>query len=320
MRILVLGAGAVGAYFGARLLQAGRDVTFLVRAARAHRLAQTGLCIQSRFGDAQLAAPPVLVAGQLPGPSGPPFDLAILACKAYDLDAAMETIAPVLGDSTLILPLLNGVRHMQELDRRFGPQRVLGGLCAIGATLDAQGRVLHLNDLHVLTFGERDGRRSERGLQTLELLSGALFDARLSERINQEMWEKWVFLAALAASTCLMRAPIGAIVRSAGGSAFILDLLQECCQVARAVGLAPREHFIERTRAVLTAPDSLQSASMLRDIERLAPIESEQIIGDLLRRADSAPQAGPLPLLKLAYTQLKAYEAQLSARQALAVR
>src|SRR5258705_9571332 len=156
MRILVVAAGGIGGYFGGRLLEAGRDVTFLVRPARAANLAQAGLSIRSPLGDVHVPAPPTVAAERLAGA----FDLVLLSCKAYDLDGAMESFAPGVGADTAIPPLLNGMRHLDLLEARFGARSVLGGQCLISTVLDADGRVLHLNDTHLLSFGERDGSRS----------------------------------------------------------------------------------------------------------------------------------------------------------------
>src|SRR5262245_8799844 len=153
MRILVVGAGGIGGYFGGRLLEAGRDVTFLVRPRRRAQLAASGLSIRSPAGDFDFSAPPTVTADELHDA----FDLILLSCKSYDLDSAIESFATAVGPTTVILPLLNGMRHMDVLDRRFGADRVLGGLCIISSALDAEGRVLHLNDLHTLAFGERSG-------------------------------------------------------------------------------------------------------------------------------------------------------------------
>src|SRR6202167_4462874 len=158
MRVLVVGAGAMGGYFGGRLLQAGRDVTFLVRPRRQAQLAKTGLVIRSRFGDVSLPAPPTVTADALRAP----FDLILLSCKSYDLQSAADSFAPAVGPNTAILPLLNGMGHIDYLAERFGGGAVLGGQCVISATLDAEGRILHLNDFHALSFGERDGSASAR--------------------------------------------------------------------------------------------------------------------------------------------------------------
>jgi 2-dehydropantoate 2-reductase len=301
MRTLVVGAGAVGGYFGGRLLEAGRDVTFLVRPRRAEELADSGLRIRSRAGDVTLANPPAILAENLTTA----FDAVLLSCKAYDLAGAIASFAPAVGRETVIIPLLNGMRHLDVLDDKFGRDRVLGGQCLIAATLNEKREIVHLNDTHALSFGERDGRISERVLAIDRLMEGARFGHRASPNIVLEMWEKWVFLATLAGSTCLFRAPIGDIRAAPGGSDFILDLFEECRSIAVAEGYPPGEAFLERTRALLTAQGSPLTASMLRDIEAGAPIEADHIIGDLLARAGGS-------LLSIVYAALKAYESRRS--------
>lgn len=292
MRILVVGAGGTGGYFGGRLLEAGQDVTFLVRPKRAVRLAETGLVVRSRLGDIDLPAPSV-TADRLRGP----FDLILLSCKAYDLDDAMESFAPAIGRQSAILPLLNGIGHLDRLAARFGGGHVLGGQCVISAALDPEGRILHLNEAHSLTFGERDGTRSARAQAIADAVSGAKFDARLSETILQEMWEKFVFIAALAGITCLMRAAIGDIV-TAGGANHAEALLAECAGIAAHEGFPPREAAMQRNRTILTTPGSPLTASMLRDIEQGGRIETDAIIGDLLRRAGGHQET---PLLSIVH-------------------
>ena len=302
MRILVVGAGAIGGYFGGRLLQAGRDVTFLVRPRRAEALAKYGLSIQSRLGDFHLPAPPLVIEQDL----AEPFDLVLLACKAYDLEGAMTSFARAVGPEAAILPLLNGMRQLDVLADRFGHERVLGGQCVISATLDANGGIVHLNDLHALTFGELDGSHSRRIKTIASALLGSGFDARLSEEIRQDMWEKWLFIATGAGVTCLMRAAIGDIV-AAGGADLATRLLNECAAIATAQGFAPRQPFLERARATFTAPGSLLTASMVRDIEGGMPVEGDHVLGDLLRRAAKPDDHS---LLRIAYLNVKAYEAR----------
>jgi 2-dehydropantoate 2-reductase len=309
MRILVVGAGAIGGYFGGRLLEAGRDVTFLVRSRRAAELAQTGLVIRSRLGDVNLSAPPTVAAETL----SRSFDLVLLSCKAYDLDGAMASFAPAVGPETVILPLLNGMRHLDGLEERFGASRVLGGQCLISAALDPDGRILHLSDTHSLSFGERDGLRSARVEVIASVLSDTRFEARLSEAILQEMWEKWVFIATGAGITCLMRAAIGDIV-AAGAARLAAGLFDECAAIATGQGFPPRPEFLARTRQMFTTPGSPLTASMLRDIERGAPIEADHILGDLLRRGGANKDAGSL--LEIAFRHVKAYEARRARNQA----
>jgi len=303
MRILVVGAGAIGGYFGGRLRQHGRDVTFLVREGRAGVLARTGLVIRSVTGDATLPPPPTVLAADL----HVPYDLVLLSCKAYGLEQAMTGIAPAIGPQTTILPLLNGMRHLDLLDARFGAERVLGGQCVIAATLDAHGVVQHLNPLHSLTFGEREGTPSERMRSITRSLTDAGFDARPSDTILQDMWDKWIFLASLAGSTCLMRAPVGDIVAAPGGAAVTLGLLEECRAVAERSGHAPGEATLQRARSVLTEAGSTLTASMLRDLQQGRAIEADHVIGDMLARAER-PQDGR-SLLAVVYAHLKAYEA-----------
>lgn len=303
MRILVVGAGAIGGYFGGRLLEAKRDVTFLVRPRRAAQLASAGLVIRSPKGDLALPDPPTIQSDAL----REPFDLIILSCKAYDLHEAIESLAPAVGSKTAILPLLNGMRQLDAIDERFGDGHALGGLCLISTTLDPEGRILHLNDLHGLTYGERDGSRSARVEAIASTFSGARFDARFSETILQEMWEKWVFIAAAAGISCLMRATIGDIV-AGGGAKIAMSLAEECAAIAARKGFAPGEAAMRRIRAMLTMPGSGMTASMLRDIEHGARIEADHIIGDLLARDE--PDGADSPLLAIVNAHLKTYEAK----------
>src|SRR5438132_3548823 len=286
MRILVVGVGAVGGYFGGRLLEAGCNVTFLVRPKRAAQLAETGLVIKSRFGDVALRSPPTVQASELRRE----FDLILLSCKAYDLAAAVDSFTSAVRPDTAILPLLNGMRHLDLLDERFGAARVLGGQCLISAKLDDRGSILHLNDSHLLTFGERKGNRSPRIDAITAEMGKAKFELRASSVILLEMWEKWVFLATLAGITCLMRSTIGDIA-AAGGEHLALNLLEECRSIAASAGFAPRAEFLEQTRSSITAPRSLLTASMLRDMERHARIEADHILGDLLHRGSQVLNA-----------------------------
>ena len=302
MRILVVGAGATGGYFGGRLLQHGREVTFLVRQHRAAQLAKNGLSIRSACGDVDLPTPTTVLASELDST----YDLIILSCKAYGLAQVMDDIAPAVGPQTVILPLLNGMRQLDLLDQRLGAEHVFGGLCFIAATLDEQGVVRHLNDSHGMTFGERDGSASPRMQQISALLVGAGFDARPSQTILQDMWDKWIFLATLAGMTCLMRGSVGEIVAAPGGEAALLAMLEECRAIAERSGHPPGEATLQRSRRILTEAGSSLTASMLRDLQQGYPIEADHVVGDMLQRA-----AGQLPasaVLPIAYAHLKVYE------------
>jgi len=304
MRILVVGAGAIGGYFGGRLLQAGQDITFLVRPKRASELASAGLVIKSPGGDVTLKNPPTVQADKL----NEKFDVVLLSCKAFDLEDAIKSFASAVGPNTSIIPLLNGMSHLDVLDTKFGKERVLGGLCAIAVTLNEKREVVQLGPLQSLGFGERDGKMSDRVKAIAEVFARGNCGAAPSEHVMQDMWEKWVFLASLAAATCLMRTSVGNILAATGGNEFLLGMLDECSAVATAEGFAPGGPFFQRTRGLLTTEGSPMTASMFRDIKAGLPVEADHVIGDLVARADAAKI--PVPKLRTAYTHLKAYEKQ----------
>src|ERR1700727_1915343 len=219
MRILVVGAGARGGYCVGRMLAAGRDVTFLVRPRRAAELADAGLVIKSPTnGDVTLKNPPTVQADSL----NKTFDAGRLSCKASYLDDAIRSFAPAVGAQTAIIPLLNGMLHLDVLDQKFGREHVLGGLCAIAVTLNEHREVVQLTPMQSLNFGERDGKMSDRVRAIAEFMASSKFGSVASEHVVQEMWEKWVFLASLAASTSLMRTSVGNILAAPGGKDFIL--------------------------------------------------------------------------------------------------
>jgi 2-dehydropantoate 2-reductase len=300
VRILIVGAGAIGGYFGARLIAAGRDVTFLVRPRRAEQL-RRGLKVTSPLGDLNLPTPSLVSTETLKDY----FDLVILSSKSYDLEASVNDFAAGVGPSSRILPLLNGLRHIDVLDARFGVQRVLGGLARISSTLDADGRIHQLGTFNALAFGSRSREPETKIEEIADTLRVSGFDAHLSADILHEMWEKWVFIAAAAATTSLMRAAVGDIV-AAGAQDIPVGLLQECSSIAAANGFAPRDAAMNMGLSILTAPGSMFTASMLRDIEQGSRIEADHIVGDLLKRAPSAVHT---PLLATAYAHLRAYEA-----------
>lgn len=300
MRILIVGAGAIGGYFGARLAEAGRDVTFLVRPRRAEQLAG-GLFVRSPKGDVHIPSPKVVTGGSV----GQPFDLILLSCKAFDLDGAMESFAPSMEPGSMVLPLLNGLAHIEKLQKRFGGGAVLGGQCQISATLDAEGRVVHLNDWHLLGYGELDGSRSARIEAVSEAFAGAKIEPQLSTAILQDMWEKWIFIATMAGITCLMRASLGDI-ETAGGRNIALGLFEECATIAGRNLHVPSASTVERVRKVLTAPGSTLMASMLRDAEGHRKTEHEHLLGDLLARAHGAR----VPILETCLVHMRAYEAR----------
>ena len=307
MRILIVGAGAVGGYFGGRLAQAGRDVTFLVRPSRAKQLGQDGLRIISPHGDAVLT-PNLVSADKI----DTPYDLVFLSVKAYALEAAMNDFAGAVGPETMILPGLNGLRHVELLTKRFGEHAVIGGVCLVAAEIDKEGRIVQLADFQQLIYGERNGETTPRLERLDATIRGAGFDARLSPDIMQAMWEKWVQLASLGAITCLMRGTIGEIVAAPGGAELSLAILDESAAISNACSHKPSEALLSRHAAAMTAPGSSLTSSMYRDLRKGAPIEADQILGDFIERGGA--HGVDTPLLKAAFVNLRVYQSGLPKR------
>ncbi|GAB1822646.1 ketopantoate reductase family protein [Herbidospora sp. RD11066] len=298
MKILVVGAGAVGGYFGGRLVQAGRDVTFLVRPARARLLRERGLRIVG-LGEETTLRPSTITANEITSP----FDLVLLSVKATALDRAVDDLAPAVGPDTLILPVLNGMRHIDVLAERFGDPRVLGGVVLVNTTLDANGDVRRLGDVQSLTYGAREGLAPDR---LVGVLGGAGFATCLSADIVAEMWAKWVFIAATGGVTCLMRGTVGEVASTPGGAWFAEGVVDECASVAEAAGHPVQKEVLENTRQTVTAAGSPLTSSAYRDLVADRPVEVEQIFGDLTRRARELDV--PVPLLDLVTLNLRVYQ------------
>jgi len=308
MRTLILGAGATGGYFGGRLLETGADVTFLLRPKRARHLKEHGLSIKSKFADSHLEDLKIIEK------ANEPYDLIILSCKAYDLHSAMESISGAVGTSTTILPLLNGMRHFDDLKKRFGEEKVIGGFCVIAATMDADGNIQHLNDAHTIKYGEMNGSPSKRISAIDKMFEPANCVSKASETIVADMWEKWVMISSLAALTTMMRANVGEVARSPGGPSIAARLFEECVSIARAHGCNPADSFIKSMSGRLSDPASTLAASMCRDVERGNNVEADQILGNLLEKAQE--KGVETPILEIAYCNVKAYEQRRAATAA----
>lgn len=307
MRILVLGAGALGGYYGARLLQAGADVTFLVRPKRQEVLQAHGIAVKSASGDILSDVKTVLAEHVDPG-----YDLVLLTCKAYDLNAAIVSIAPALAENSVILPLLNGLAAYDALDRHFGRLRVLGGVAYIATKLLPNGDVAHLSPFDKLIVGPRDPVQADVARKVFEWFSRTVGDRTLSERIEAQLWEKWVMVCAGAAATCLMRSTIGQIMHTAKGEHLIRALISECQQVAQRSGFALDDAAVRSLEGSLLDPNSTWAASMMRDIDVGArQIEADAIVGDMIQRARQ--HSIDAPYLDVAYSHLQAYGLQRTA-------
>lgn len=307
MRILILGAGGIGGYFGGRLIQAGADVTFAVRARRAAQLAVDGLVVESPHGDFTVA--PSAFARVDSATVQGTWDIVLLAPKAYDLDSALDAIAPAIGPGTVIVPLLNGLRHIDALRVRFGAGPVAGGTCGIPATLRPDGTVVQLGPMHRIVFGALPDTAPAAAAQLLTLhaaFARTPVEVILEADMVRALWEKFVGLTTLAAMTCLMRGNVGDILATDEGAALFHETMAACIATATAAGQTPREAALLPFRKMMSARGSGVTASMLRDLEAGHATEGGHIVGDMLARARAAGiDPGPL---RLAWCHLQAAE------------
>lgn len=301
MRILILGAGGVGGYFGGRLIENGADVTFLVREARANIMAEHGLRIESPHGNFAPPAQTVTDAAEAGA-----VDVIVVSCKSYDLDSAIAAIRPAVRPGVVVLPLLNGIAHMDRLREAFPQAELWGGVAQIAATLTPEGVVRHLGEMNAIMAGALEGGAEDGPKRFIALFDGTPVKASARPRIEQDLWDKLVFLATLSAATCLLRASVGVILETRTGAAVMARLLEECAAVATAEGRAPDPERMQGYKKILGHAGSPMTASMLRDIERGGPTECDHIQGYLLDRAAAHGLASPT--LETAYAHLQAYE------------
>ncbi|WP_312113732.1 ketopantoate reductase family protein [Brevibacillus reuszeri] len=302
MKVLVLGAGGIGGYFGGRLAEKGVDVTFLVREGRYKQLQERGLRVQSIHGDIHLSSPQIMMSGEEAGP----FDVVLLSNKAYTLADSIESIAPYVGEQTVVIPLLNGIAHMELLWERFGKERVLGGLCFIETTLNAEGDVVQTSAIHDTVFGEWEGGRSERVDRIEQVFSGALNTIRASDHIQQEAWHKYLFITTFSGITTLMNSAAGPIRETPYGLELTRQLSEEVASVMRALEAPILPDIVEKQMAGFQKQGAAMKSSMLRDMEKGLPVEGDHLQGYLLERAEKLGLS--TPMLKVVYNNLKVYE------------
>jgi 2-dehydropantoate 2-reductase len=305
MQVLILGAGAVGGYFGSKLLTAGADVTFLVHEASRARLSGNGLVVTDASGTTKHQVDAVVDLA----PDFAP-DVVILACKAPALAGAMDAVAPAVQDGTRLLPLLNGVAHIELLQHRFPQANLLAGL--VHGALDQRddGSIALLSPFFSASLGALSETTDSVADELVAHLASAGADAKASTDILQDMWSKFVFLTTLAGITCLMRASVGTILASEGGPDLVEQLFRECVAVAEAEGFPPDETALCDYRRPLFERGSPLTSSMLRDVYRNRPTEAAHIVGDMLRRAGL--RRIDTPVLRIANAHLQCYEATIS--------
>jgi 2-dehydropantoate 2-reductase len=277
-----------------------------VRERRAAQLAANGLVVRSPHGDFTVRAKYLQQPDLRPG-----YDLVCLTCKAYDLDSAIEAIRPAVDPAAHVMPLLNGLVHVDRLVAEFGAGRVIGGTCGIQGAMTAEGEVKQLGPIHRIAYGLLPGT-SAAARAKLETLHGFYqrtpVDAVLADDILLELWEKFVLLTTMASMTTLMRGGIGDALAADEGEAIVDETLQACAQTAARAGYTVRDKQMAAYRKLLFARGSDFAASMLRDIEGGHRVEADHVVGDMLKRARAA-DVDPGPL-RIAYAHLQAYQAR----------
>lgn len=302
MRMLMVGAGGIGGYFGARLLEKGEDVTFLVREGRKQKIEAEGLRVNSRHGDLHLQ--PALLTKTM---QAEPFDIILLSTKAYQLEQAIEDIRPFVGEQTMVLPLLNGIAHIEQLVSAFGEDAVIGGLCFIETTIGEDGSIVQTSPIHQLVYGERSGERTARMEKLKAHFDGTKAEFVLSDNIDQDMWHKYMFITAMSGITSLMESPIGPIRKLSSGQTAIRSLLDELEAVMTAIDAPIKTDIASIQFDKMNSMDDSMKSSMQRDMEKGQGIEADHLQGHLIDKAQQVEI--PVPVLETVYTKLKLYEA-----------
>ncbi len=280
MRFLVVGAGGVGGYFGARLAADGNEVTFVARGAHATAMAEKGLTVLSPRGDVTITDPQLLGDPREAGI----FDVALLCTKLWDLAEAARLIKPLLAIDSAVVPLQNGVTAEETVAEELGRQRVIGGVAYIAATIAEPGVIRHTGDFAALTFGELDGSDSWRVESLHAACQAAGIDAKPTTRIEEKIWEKFIFLAPLAGATAYFRSDVGGLRDDPKRRQFFEELVEEVTAVARAKGITFKRQIVEHTIAVFKKLPSSVKSSMLHDLEQSRPLELNWLNGEVVRQ------------------------------------
>lgn len=280
MRIAVMGTGGVGGYFGARLAQGGHDVAFVARGRHLEALKTYGLRVQSPLGDVHL---PEIEVSDDPARLGK-ADIVLFGVKLWDTEAAAELIKPLFADRTAVVSFQNGVVKDDILRRVLGAAHVIGGVCYIAATIAEYGVIRHANTLQKLVFGEYDGTTSQRVRQFRDACADSGIDAETSDRIEQAVWEKFVFLVGLSGTTSTARTPIGPIRSNPRARAFLRDTMDEVVQVARAQGVRLPADYAENRLAFIDTVAADMTSSMHHDLDQGGRLEVAWLSGDVADR------------------------------------
>ncbi|MDC3090346.1 ketopantoate reductase family protein [Paracoccaceae bacterium] len=280
MRVLVLGAGAVGGYFGGRMAEKGMDVTFLVREQKKQQLRQNGLVIKSPKGDLSIQ-PNLITMNKVEST----FDIILFTNKAYDLDEILQSTFPV-KDGSIIIPLLNGYTHMEKLRNKFSNACVFGGIAHIFSTLSKEGEIHHFNDIHSLTFGHLHNADETDGRKFFDACISANFTIKYSDNITVDLWHKWILIATVAGATTLFNATIGEIASTEHGRSFINNLHGECINIAKSEKIEINADELTQQSHFLSDKQSTWNSSMRRDMLNNSKIECAHIFLELIKIAD----------------------------------
>src|SRR5712691_1285295 len=285
MKIAMMGSGGVGGFFGGRLANAGYDVSFVARGAHLAAMRDRGLTIENEpQGDIHLPKVRVTDDPETLGRA----DVVILSVKLWDTEAAAKRIRPLVGPGTGVLSLQNGVVKDDILRHEFGDAAVMGGVGYVATTISKPGVIHQTGTMQRIVLGEYDGRKSARATFLHEALVRAGVDAELSGDVRRAIWEKYVFLVGLSATTTAMRMPIGPIRENPQTRAFLLELMREAVAVGRAHGVALAEDYAEGRLAFADGLPADMTSSMHNDLERGNRLEVEWLSGGVVQLGQAA--------------------------------
>ena len=280
MKIAMMGSGGVGGFFGGRLAKAGYDVSFIARGAHLKAMREHGLTIENEAqGDIHV---PKVHATDDPASLGP-VDLVILSVKLWDTESAARSIKPIVGPTTGVLSLQNGVIKDEILRRVLPESAVMGGVCYVATHISRPGVIDQVGTMQRIIVGEYDGRVSERATFLHEALAKSGVAAELASDVRKAIWEKYVFLVGLSATTTAMRSTIGPIRSNPRARAFLLELMREVVNVGRAHGVALAEDYAEARLKFADGLPADMTSSMAHDLERGNALEVNWLSGGVVQ-------------------------------------
>lgn len=298
MNIVVIGAGAVGGYFGGKLAESGVPVEFLVREKRKQQLEARGLRVQSVHGDFTIQPQCVLSADQIENP-----DLVIIAVKNYQLDGAMKDLETLVQRGAKILPLMNGVQHFDRLVSDFGSDKILGGLCYVESTLNEIGDIVQKSMMQDIVFGSLSPATDVFFLQEVEsIFKTSGVNVKMTSEILTEIWTKYIFLVTLSGITTVTRNPIGLALSDPVTFAFLMDMVEELTNLARTLEIKLPENFSNQMVNKIKKSNPEMTSSMHRDLQKGLPLELESLQGAILKIADD--QKVPTPCTRAVFALL----------------